>query len=38
LELKLDFANNDSPGVWQIRVRELASGQTASRYVRINKP
>jgi len=38
LSLKLDFASNDSPGVWQIRVRELASGQIASHYVRVMRP
>jgi hypothetical protein len=35
LELKLDLAANDQPGVWQIRVRELASGQMASSYMRV---
>jgi hypothetical protein len=35
--LKLDLAANDQPGVWQVRVRELASGQTASGYVRVNE-
>ena len=38
LELKLDLATNDSPGVWQIRARELASGQTATSYLRVSKP
>lgn len=38
LELKLDFAANDSPGVWQIRARELASGQTTASYLRVSKP
>ena len=38
LELKLDFAANDQPGTWQIRVRELASGRTADGYVRVEKP
>jgi hypothetical protein len=38
LELKLDLAANDQPGVWQVRVRELASGQTASHYVRVSEP
>jgi len=36
LELKLDLAANDQPGVWQIRVRELASGQTISHYLRVS--
>ena len=38
LELKLDFAANDQPGVWQIRVRELASGLTTTSYVRVARP
>lgn len=38
LELKLDLAANDQPGTWQIRVRELASGQTASCYLRVSLP
>jgi hypothetical protein len=28
LELKLAIASNDTTGLWQIRVRELASGLT----------
>ncbi|MCX7422609.1 MAG: hypothetical protein NT013_24135 [Planctomycetia bacterium] len=35
LKLKLDIADNDTPGIWQIRVRELASGLIASGYVRV---
>jgi hypothetical protein len=35
LKLQLDVAANDTPGVWQIRIRELASGKTATRFVRI---
>lgn len=35
LTLKLDIADNDVPGVWQIRVRELASGLIESGYVRV---
>jgi len=38
VELKLDLARNDQPGVWEIWVRELASGQTAVRYFRVSKP
>jgi hypothetical protein len=34
LELQLDLAANDTPGVWRVEVRELASGQTASHYFR----
>jgi len=37
LELKLDLAANDQPGVWQVRVRELASGQTATSYLRVTR-
>ena len=32
LNLTLDIARNDSPGVWQIRASDLASGIVASRY------
>jgi len=35
LILRLDIARNDAPGVWQIRVRELASGKESTAYVRI---
>lgn len=35
LRLRLDIAPNDRPGMWQIRVRELASGLTATRYMRV---
>lgn len=35
LKLQLDIAANDTPGVWQIRVRDLASGRTSTRFVRI---
>jgi len=33
--ITLDIASNDPPGVWQIAVRELASGRTACRYLRV---
>ena len=33
--LRLDLAANDRPGVWQIQVRELASGRAAARYLRV---
>ena len=32
-----DLAANDQPGVWEVRVHELASGQHASKYVRVSK-
>jgi len=35
LRLRLDLAANDRPGVWQIQVRELASGRAAVRYLRV---
>jgi hypothetical protein len=35
LDLRLDMARNDEPGVWQIRVRELASGLEGTRHVRL---
>lgn len=35
LKLQLDIASNDTPGVWQIRSRELASGKTATQYFRV---
>ncbi|MHB8997127.1 MAG: LamG-like jellyroll fold domain-containing protein [Armatimonadota bacterium] len=35
LALKFDLASNDQPGLWQIAVRELASGKTDSAYVRV---
>jgi len=33
LDLRLDFAANDLPGTWEIRVRELASGRRAARFL-----
>lgn len=35
LELKLDLAANDTPGVWTVDVEELASGLKTSRYFRV---
>lgn len=35
LEIPLRLARNDAPGVWQIRVRELASGRIATAYFRL---
>jgi len=29
VSLHLDLATNDTPGVWTLRARELASGKTA---------
>jgi hypothetical protein len=38
IEVRLDPAPNDAPGVWQIRARELASGREAVRYFRVTRP
>jgi hypothetical protein len=38
LELRLQIAPNDAPGLWQIHARELASGQEASVYLRVRQP
>lgn len=35
LELTLDIARNDRPGLWQIRARERASRRVASAYFRV---
>ncbi len=35
LTIRFDFAPNDRFGVWQLRVKELASGKSASAYVRL---
>ncbi|HND55698.1 MAG TPA: hypothetical protein PLV92_24955 [Pirellulaceae bacterium] len=35
LDLKLDFAANDTPGVWTVRAQELATGQTAVKFIRV---
>ncbi len=35
LAIEYDFAANDRIGVWEIQVRELASGQSAAAYVRL---
>ena len=37
LELPLDIAANDQPGVWEVRVHELASGQSASKFFRVSQ-
>jgi hypothetical protein len=37
LDLNLDLATNDRPGVWEVRVTELASGQQMSKYVRVTR-
>lgn len=35
LTLKLDIATNDKAGVWEVRVRELASGMQTTKYIRV---
>lgn len=37
LTLRLDIARNDAPGVWSVRVRELASGLQTSTYLRVRQ-
>jgi hypothetical protein len=36
--ITLDIAPNDTPGTWQIGVRELASGRSAVHYLRVLGP
>ncbi len=36
LAIPIDFAPNDRTGVWEVRVKELASGREAAGYVRLN--
>jgi hypothetical protein len=36
-ELSLDLAPNEDPGTWEIRVKELASGMEAVRWMRVGK-
>jgi len=38
LSIPLDVAVNDPPGIWQIEVRELASGTSAVGRVRVRGP
>jgi hypothetical protein len=37
VELSLNLAPNDDPGTWEIRVRELASGMQAVKWMRVAK-
>jgi hypothetical protein len=37
LTVDLDIASNEDPGVWEIRVRELASGMESVKYLRVEK-
>lgn len=36
LTLRLDLARNETPGTWQIQVRELASGMKAVKWMQVN--
>jgi hypothetical protein len=38
LTIQFDFAPNDRLGVWEIRVKELATGRPASAYMRLKWP
>lgn len=38
LVLKLELASNDRVGLWQVRVKELASRREASAYFRVGQP
>lgn len=35
--IQFNVAPNDRPGIWTVQVKELASGQSASTYIRINE-
>lgn len=37
-ELELNLAPNEEPGVWEVRVRELASGMEARKWLRVAQP
>jgi hypothetical protein len=37
VKLKLDLAINDDPGVWEVRVRELATRMERTRFIRVEK-
>lgn len=36
VEVSLDIAPNEDPGTWEIRVKELASGMEARKWMRVN--
>lgn len=38
LQIRLELAKNDEPGLWRVHVEELASGQVANAYVRVTGP
>jgi hypothetical protein len=35
LEVRLDVASNDTPGLWRLQAHELASGRRAETYLRV---
>jgi hypothetical protein len=35
LEISLDLAPNEDPGVWQVRVRDLASGMESVQWMKV---
>ena len=37
LEIGLDIAPNDVEGIWTVRAKELASGKTATQYIRVKQ-
>jgi hypothetical protein len=37
LVLRLDLARNETPGTWQVHVRELASGMEAVKWMRVTR-
>jgi hypothetical protein len=37
VEIKLDVAPNEDPGTWEVRVKELASGMEARKWMRVRR-
>jgi len=37
VEIKLDLAPNEDPGTWEVRVKELASGMEARKWMRVKR-
>ena len=37
VEIKLDLAPNEDPGTWEVRVKELASGMEARKWMRVRR-
>lgn len=38
VQIRLDIAPNENPGIWEVRVKELASGREAVRWMRVLAP